>query len=116
MITIDETTLENGCLEIAHWPHRQQMIGDLWRPLQPEQLAGIEFIPYPSKPGDMMLFDSYLPHRSAPNRTDSPRRVLYVTYNRATDGDHRERYYADKRKSYPQDCERESGKVYTYKV
>jgi hypothetical protein len=116
MVTIDETTIENGCLELAHWPHRRQLIGDLWRPLQPEQMGDIEFVPYPTKPGDVMLFDSFLPHQSAPNPTDSPRRVLYVTYNRAADGDHRERYFADKRRSYPQDCEREAGKVYAYKV
>jgi ectoine hydroxylase-related dioxygenase (phytanoyl-CoA dioxygenase family) len=116
MLTIDETTLENGCLELAHWDHRQQMIGDLWQPLRSEQLADIEFVSYPTKPGDLMLFDSFLPHRSAPNPTDKPRRVLYVTYNRAVDGDHRERYFVDKRRSYPQDCEREPGKVYTYKV
>jgi len=45
-----------------------------------------------------------------------PRRVLYITYNRASEGDWREQYYADKRKSFPPDCEREAGKVYEYKV
>jgi len=30
--------------------------------------------------------------------------------------DYRATYYADKRKSYPPDCEREEGKVYTYKI
>ena len=64
----------------------------------------------------MVLFDAYVPHRSAPNLTDSPRRVLYLTYNKASEGDHRERYYADKRKSFPPDCEREAGKDYAYKV
>ncbi len=35
-------------------------------------------------------------------------RVLYTTYNCAAVGDHRARYYADKRKSCPPDCERDS--------
>jgi hypothetical protein len=39
-----------------------------------------------------------------------------VTYNRLSDGDHLEQYYADKRKSYPPDCERVEGKTYEYKV
>ncbi len=116
MVTIDETTTENGCLEIGRWRHRQEMIGELWRPLQPAELVEVDFTPLPSKPGDLVFFDSYVPHQSAPNLTDAPRRVLYVTYNRASDGDHCERYYADKRKSYPPDCERDADKVYEYKV
>lgn len=116
MVTIDETTSENGCLEMGRWRHRHELIGEMWRPLQAENLLEVEFFPCPSKPGDVVFFDSYVPHRSAPNRTDTPRRVLYVTYNAAYDGDRRARYYADKRKSYPPDCEREPDKVYEYKV
>jgi hypothetical protein len=116
MVTIDETTVENGCLEIARWRHRKEMIGELWRPLQTDELLEVEFAALPSKPGDVVFFDSFIPHQSAPNSTDSPRRVLYVTYNPASEGDHREQYYDDKRKSYPPDCERDPDKVYEYKV
>ncbi len=116
MVTIDETTKENGYLEMARWRHRKEMIGELWRPLQPEELLDVEFVALPSKPGDVVFFDSFIPHQSAPNLTDSPRRVLYVTYNPASDGDHREQYYADKRNSYPPDCERDPDKVYEYRV
>jgi hypothetical protein len=42
--------------------------------------------------------------------------VLYVTYNRRADGDHRAQYYADKRKSYPPDVERDPGRQYVYRV
>jgi len=115
-VVIDRATVENGCLELAHWHHREALIGDLWEPLTDEQLAGVEFVPYPCEPGDVLFFDSYLPHRSAPNLTADPRRVLYVTYNRASEGDHREQYYADKRKSYPPDIEREAGREYAYRV
>ena len=45
-----------------------------------------------------------------------PRRVLYVTYNRASEGDHRAAYFADKRKSYPPDIEREPGRTYVFRV
>lgn len=44
------------------------------------------------------------------------RRVLYMTYNRAAEGDHRARYYTDKRKSYPPDCERDPDKRYVFRV
>ena len=45
-----------------------------------------------------------------------PRRVLYATYSKASEGDQRERYYRDKRHNYPPDIEREPGRTYTYKV
>ena len=115
-VIVDPATAENGCLELAHWDHREALVGDLWEPLEGDQLAGVEFVPYPAEPGDVLFFDSYLPHRSAPNMTTDPRRVLYVTYNRASDGDHREQYYADKRQSYPPDIERDAEKEYFYRV
>jgi len=70
----------------------------------------------PTAPGDVLFFDSYVPHRSAPNDTNAPRRVLYATYAKTAEGDLRTRYYADKRAAYPPDCEREDGKKYEYKV
>ena len=115
-VALDPATLENGCLELAHWRHRRELIGELWAPLTDAALAEVEFVPYPMEPGDALLFDSYLPHRSAPNATREHRRVLYITYNRASEGDHRARYYADKHASYPPDCEREPGKRYEYRV
>ena len=73
-------------------------------------------MPCPTKAGDVVYFDSFVPHRSAPNLSETPRRVLYITYNRLSEGDHRERYYAEKRKAYPPDCERDPDKVYEYRV
>ena len=116
LVAIDEATAENGCLELAAGQHSRGLIGREWAPLTEDDMRGMEFAAYPAKPGDVAFFDSYVPHRSGPNRTAEPRRVLYVTYNRASEGDHRLRYYADKRKSYPPDCEREPGKQYVYKV
>ena len=43
-----------------------------------------------------MFFDSYAPHRSDTNTSEHGRTALYLTYNAATAGDLRERYYADK--------------------
>jgi hypothetical protein len=45
-----------------------------------------------------------------------PRRVLYVTYAKASEGDFRTRYYADKRASFPPDIERDPSKKYEYKI
>jgi 2-aminoethylphosphonate dioxygenase len=116
LIALDEATEENGCLELAAGHHKRGLLGALWEPLKDSELAGVEFVPFPARPGDAIFFDSFAPHRSAPNMTDTPRRLLYITYNRLSVGDQRARYFADKRKSFPPDCEREPGKSYAYKV
>ena len=115
-IAVDECTLENGCLEIAGGHNQRGLIGKLWEPLTEEEIQNIEFVPLLAKPGDAVFFDFYAPHRSGPNLTRDSRRALYITYNRASEGDNRVQYYADKRKSYPPDIEREPGKKYVFKV
>ena len=116
LVTVDKSTVENGCLEMADGHHTRGMLGEKWKPLMPEQLKGVEFKHYPMEPGDVAFFDCFVPHQSKPNLTGQQRRNLYLTYNRASDGDHREKYFADKRKSYPPDNEREPGKKYAFKV
>lgn len=116
LVAIDGATEANGCLELAAGHHTRGLIGPEWAPLSEAALRGVHFVPYPTEPGDAVFFDSFVPHRSGPNLSDEPRRVLYVTYNRLADGDHRARYYAEKRRNYPPDVEREPGKQYVYRV
>jgi hypothetical protein len=116
LVCIDEATLENGCLEMADAPRFAGLIGQEWAPLTDAEMAGFALTPLPTKPGDVVFFDSYVPHASKPNLTKSPRRALYVTYNRAADGDHRARYFAEKRANFPPDIEREPGKEYRFRV
>jgi len=115
-VAIDDSHAGNGALEIAAGAHRRGWIGERWKPLSPAQTAGLAFRLVPLGPGDAIFFDSFAPHQSAPNASGGPRRNLYLTYNRARDGDHRERYFADKRRSFPPDNEREAGKTYVYRV
>ena len=113
MVTLDAATVENGCLEIAAGRHREGLIGQQWVPLE-EQGLSLEVIP--TAPGDVIFFDSYVPHASKANLTGSPRRILYITYNLASGGDHRERYFADKHASFPPDVDRDKEKTYVYRV
>lgn len=113
LVSIDATTIENGCMEMAPGQHDRGLIGEKWTPLEEN---GLDYTAIPTKPGDTIFFDSFAPHRSRENRTEAPRRVLYVTYNRLSEGDHRRQYYIDKRKSYPPDCEREPGREYVFRV
>ena len=113
MVSVDASSIENGCLEIAAGRHKEGLIGEEWRPLQRDDLT---FEPVPTEPGDVVFFDSFVPHASAPNQTRSPRRILYVTYALASHGDHRARYFADKRRDFPPDIERDPGRTYTFRV
>lgn len=116
LVSIDAATRHNGCLELVASRHREGQLGPSWVPLPDEVVSRMAFVPCETEPGDVVLFDSFTPHRSAPNRSDRPRRVLYVTYNRLGEGNQRARYFADKRKSYPPDCERDPEKEYVFRV
>ncbi|MEJ2533885.1 MAG: phytanoyl-CoA dioxygenase family protein [Gammaproteobacteria bacterium] len=116
MIAIDETNEANGSLEMIPGLHRQGLLGQKWAPLTEADTGHVPYEPVHCRPGDAVFFDSYAPHRSQPNRTDRARRVLYITYNKASEGDHREAYYRDKHRNYPPDVEREAGRDYAFKV
>jgi ectoine hydroxylase-related dioxygenase (phytanoyl-CoA dioxygenase family) len=116
MIAIDETNEANGSLEMIAGMHTQGVLGSMWAPLTDEDTHHVKYQAVHCKPGDAVFFDSYAPHRSGPNRTDKARRVLYITYNKASQGDSREKYYADKRRNYPPDVERDPNKDYSFKV
>jgi phosphatidylglycerophosphate synthase len=116
LVSIDPATVENGCLEIADVPRLGGLIGKEWEPLTADQMASFDLKPLPCSPGDVLFFDSYVPHASKPNRTDRSRRILYLTYNAAAYGDHRARYFAEKRANFPPDIERKPGTEYRFRV
>lgn len=116
MVSIDDTTVENGCLELAAGQHRRGLIGSEWTPLTDADMRAMNARLCPTRAGDVVFFDSYTPHGSQPNLTPNPRRVLYITYNKLSTGDHRVQYYADKRAAFPPDIERDPDKTYTFRV
>ena len=116
MIAIDETNEANGSLEVIAGMHKQGVLGEMWAPLTDQNTSHVPYEAVHCQPGDAVFFDSYAPHRSMPNKTHLARRVLYITFNKASDGDYREQYYADKRKNYPPDIERDPNKDYSFRV
>ncbi|MFQ5765026.1 MAG: phytanoyl-CoA dioxygenase family protein [Rhodospirillales bacterium] len=115
LVSIDEATVENGCIRICAGHHKRGLFTS-WEPLSEEEMEGMEFVPVPTKPGDVVFFDCYAPHASEPNLTDRTRRLYYATYNRLSAGDHMARYYADKHKSYPPDIDRDPNREYVFRV
>ena len=116
LVTIDRATIENGCLEMAVAPRFSGLIGEEWRPLSADEMASFKLVSVPTEPGDVLFFDSFAPHASKPNLTNAPRRILYLTYNLASEGDQRALYFADKRENFPPDIERQPGVEYKFRV
>ena len=115
LVAIDPADQENGCLQVAPASHRQG-VHRLWEPLGEAEVADMTFIPCETQPGDLVFFDSYVAHASQPNLSQRMRRLYYATYNRRSDGDQMDRYYADKHANYPPDIDRDPDKSYVFKV
>ena len=113
MLSLDPSTLENGCLEVGQGSGRQRRLpqaADLTLDAQTE--ASLSWLPQPTDIGDVMIFDGFLPHRSGANQTNLPRRAIYATYAKAREGDHRETYFRRKRLEFPPEQERVPGRDY----
>jgi hypothetical protein len=113
MAPVDAFTLDNGCLEMARDASERTFLPQ--RPdgtLEAEVMRRLEVEPLLAEPGDVIVFDAWVPHRSGPNRSERPRRSYYLTYNPASAGDHRAEYYARKRAVFPPEIERKPGVDY----
>lgn len=114
-VALDAATIENGCLEVAVGQHNCGLFPQ--NPehggLSDEAEAKLTWTPVPLEPGDVLMFSSWIPHRSKQNTSSRSRRALYVTYNAKQDGDFRDQYYIDKRNLFPPKAEREPGKDYS---
>lgn len=115
-IAIDQCDADNGQLEISRHSDDTRENFSEWEPLSEDTLKNLDFKPLTMFPGDAAIFDSYAPHGSQKNRSNKPRKVIYLTFNSKIYGDLRDEYFKDKALSYPQDCERLPNTKYEYKV
>lgn len=97
MIAVDDATLENGCLEVA--PGVEMSWDDDTRTdtvLTSEEENALTWLPLPAKRGSAIFFTGRIPHRSAANMSMKQRRAIFLTFNRAADGDRRSEYFDTK--------------------
>lgn len=84
-IAIDPATEESGGVEL--WPgmHHEVLPPPPDSPLDVAEsaVATVTAELIPLSRGDLLLFHSLAPHRSAANRSSAPRRAVFVTYGRA---------------------------------
>ncbi len=114
MVALDDQRVDNGCL----WRTAPRPRGDVLPQgpggtIDEATEASLTWRPLEVDAGDVVLFDSYLPHRSPPNTSNRPRRALFLTYNAAADGDHYAAYFAHKRAAFPPEYERVPGVDYS---
>jgi ectoine hydroxylase-related dioxygenase (phytanoyl-CoA dioxygenase family) len=102
MVPLDPATEASGCLWVAPGYEQGRLPTDDRGRIEPSTAAALDWRAVPVEPGDLLFFDSYTPHYSETNTTNRPRRAAYLTYNAASLGDHRERYYADKLAEFDQ--------------
>lgn len=111
LISIDAATVENGCLYFSPGRHREGMIAlDADGCIAPGVADSMEWVPAPTQPGDILLFSSYIPHKSGANGSSLPRRIIYAVYNNLSDGDWRDKYYEDKRQAFSEYAADDSGR------
>ena len=108
MVCIDAGTLENGCLYVAdNWTQTFDVDkhtvlpyivgGSQHGSIQHEYAEKITWVPLIASPGDLVLFTSFVPHFSEINKSQMPRRALFLTFNKLFEGDLRRTYYYMKR-------------------
>lgn len=116
-VSIDPATLENGCLEAVRGEHKKGILPHPDGVLDPALTRQYEqqrrWEPILTELGGTVIFHAAVPHRSGTNRSNSARRIHYLTFNPASDGDFRAAYYENKRRAFPPDIERKPGVDYS---
>jgi 2-aminoethylphosphonate dioxygenase len=117
LITVDPSDTSNGGLEFGETTNGHEVLDQNPDGTVADSVEeGMQWNAMDLPAGSIVFFDSYIPHRSPRNESDNPRRSLYITYSRASEGRYRDRYYADKRNTFPPEIEREPGIDYAKKA
>ncbi|KAJ9296195.1 hypothetical protein DTO271G3_5336 [Paecilomyces variotii] len=112
LAAVDDMSIENGGLEVVDGSHRKEVPLGSDRCIEPSWVAAQEWTSCDLKSGDILVFGSYLAHRSGANTSSKDRRAIYATYNRASEGDLHDQYYKDRKKLWPPTHMRQAGESY----
>jgi ectoine hydroxylase-related dioxygenase (phytanoyl-CoA dioxygenase family) len=108
LIAIDKCDEGNGTLEVAKEIHSEltfeEMLNNTLKNGTPELSSEVQdkltFHKVDLEPGDIVFFSNRCPHQSQTNPSETrSRKILYYTYNKASDGDNYQQYFDDKRTS-----------------
>ena len=100
------STIENGCLQVVKEKNNIGLLNEKGGciPSNIENQLKWEYLE--STPSDLLIFDSFIPHRSDKNNSQLSRSIFYFTYNKKEEGNYYNNYIANKRKYFPPENER----------
>ena len=106
-----KSNIENGCLQVVRGKNNDGVLEKKGGCIPPELEKKLEWEYVESTPSDLLIFDSFIPHRSDNNNSKNSRSIFYFTYNNIEEGNFYNEYVSNKRKYFPPDIEREGSKV-----
>ena len=97
----------NGCLQFSYYNNKKILnksdnLDDITDNLEKE----LEWEYVESNPSDLIIFNSFVAHKSDKNESDNSRRIMYFTFNGEEDGNLYEEYNKNKRLYFPPNIER----------
>ena len=111
-IFANNSTEQNGCLEFGRFLNNIKSTEiceydkNTTGQLKQEIIDNLIWSKITTTPRDVLIFDSYVPHRSGDNNTTESRRILYFTFNEFKFGNFYDAYLIKKREEFPPDIER----------
>lgn len=108
MIPVQAINTKNGCLKISENYFKNEIITHENGTISDEIFNKITWKEISMNERDVLLFSSMLLHRSESNKSNSPRKSYFITYNQESDGDLRNEYFKYKREKFPPRIERDN--------
>jgi 2-aminoethylphosphonate dioxygenase len=99
IVAIDPADSRNGATEVFAGCHQRGCLtppDGMYHELPMAMVDTAKAVLLALQPGDIAIFTGFTPHWSGPNLSDQWRRLLYLSYNKASDGgEQREQHYAE---------------------
>ncbi|KAL7935673.1 hypothetical protein V8C35DRAFT_333561 [Trichoderma chlorosporum] len=113
LLSVDPSNLRNGGLEVVDGSHEMDVpINSATNCIESNWVDSQTWTPVELEAGQLLIFTSYLAHRSGANKSSTDRKAIYATYNRACEGDLRKGYYEHRKQEWPATHMRKAGKSY----
>ena len=111
-IFMSDTDLSNGCIKFVTDQIFDKMLTEEFKDLDYSIISEDRYQPASVKKGDIIIFDSFIPHKSEINTSDKERICLFFSYVLDNDNNVYEEYHDDKFKNCPPDIYKKSGISY----
>lgn len=117
IVAIDQADAQSGATEVFSGYHQQGCLSEAdgkYRQLPDDAVDPSRGVVLDLAPGDVAIFSGYTPHRSASNASKHWRRLLYLSYNRLSDGGERRDAHYEEFRGWLQSQYAAHGRTETY--